>query len=149
LDLIALKQISSCLRDKSILSERLGKIKIRVGSGKVKAYVPTWWQDVLCLMEYDNKTLISCKSLNALVDFYTNNFAIIDHSIRNLYAAFLQEENIVRPFQEYYETYNRELLEAWHTYLLKYLSLLAMGFVMKLLNLLQIHCNINLRLIKR
>jgi len=132
LDLKAFKQLSSCLRDKSILSERLGKIKIRVGSGKVKAYIPTWWQDVLCLIEFDNKPLAYCKSFNAIVDFYTNNFAIVDRSIRNIYATFLHEENIVRPFQEYYEIYNRELLEAWYKYLPEYKSN-QKGFLIHLL----------------
>ena len=40
----------------------------------------------------------------------------MDRAIRNLYSAFLQEEAIIRPLQEYYESLNHELLQQWFTH---------------------------------
>ena len=122
LDKKALKDITTNLRDKSYISKKLSKIKVRAKNQKVKNLVPSWWQDVITLMEFDSKSLTVCNSFNKIVEFYTKHFAGVDRAIRKLYANFLQEEAIIRPLQEHYESLNNELLQQWFTYAKEYKS---------------------------
>lgn len=126
LDNIALRQLTENLRDESYVAEKLVKIKTRVGSGKAKAkakaFVPLWWQNILTLLEFDTKPLSTCNTFNAVVDFYTQQFAPVDRAIRYLYMRFLPEEKIIRPLQEHYESLNHELLEKWFDYFGSYKS---------------------------
>jgi len=122
LDHIAIVQLSTNLRDKTYITEKITRVKVRANSQKAKMFVPTWWHDVITLVECDTKTLSNCSNLNKVIDFYITKFAKVDRAIRNLYAAFLQEEKIMRPFQEYYETLNHELLQQWFSYTVDYKS---------------------------
>ncbi len=116
LDNIALRQLTKNLRDEGYVTEKLSKIKTRVNSGKTKSFVPSWWQNVLTLMEFDSKPLSSCSSFDAVIDFYTKQFAPVDRAIRYLYMNFLPEKEIIRPLQEHYESLNHELLGSWFNY---------------------------------
>ena len=91
-------------------------IRYRADSQKAKRFVTAWWLDVLTLMEYDSKPVSACNTFNKIVEFYTAHFAKVDRAMRNLYAHFIQEESIIRPFQEYYESLNQELLHKWFEY---------------------------------
>jgi len=122
LDHKALQQVTQHLRDNSYISEKLKKIKIRSNNTKVKRFVPEWWQDLILLMEFDSRSLTACHSLSQVVDFYTSHFARVDRAIRKLYAVFLQEEAIIRPLQEYYESLNYELLQKSFEYIHEYKS---------------------------
>jgi len=88
-------------------------ITARAYKGKVKRFVPSWWQDIITLLSFDNEPLTTCTGLPKLISFYTEHFSKVDRAIRNLYSSFLQEEAVIRPLQEYYESLNRELLEQW------------------------------------
>lgn len=64
--------------------------------------------------------MTACHSLESVVGFYTQNFAAADRAIRHLYAHFLQEQSIIRPWQDYYESLNHELLQKWFEYAAAY-----------------------------
>ncbi|MBK8854962.1 MAG: hypothetical protein IPN10_12880 [Saprospiraceae bacterium] len=108
-----LLQITSNFRDKVFVKEKLQKLHHRFKSRKIPNFVPDWWSDIIILFEFDNNPLALCNSIDTLTRFYTSSFYRIDRSIRNIYASFLQEENIVRPLQEHYESLNGELLQHW------------------------------------
>ncbi len=120
LDFRVLEQITSNLRDNGYVTEKLAKVKLRIKSQKVKKYVPTWWHDIITVIEFDSKSLSSCNSFQKVVDFYVNDFSKVDRAIRNLYANFLNEKAIIRPLQEYYENLNHELLQQWFEYASSY-----------------------------
>lgn len=113
IDRWALKKISENLRDSTYTKNALAKIRRRVFSSKSNIFLPSWWNDVVTLLEYDNKSIAECNNLDKLVDYYTTNFHHVDRSIRNLFVCFLQEDEIIRPFQEYYDSLNYELLQHW------------------------------------
>jgi len=116
LDYKAIIDITKNLRDNKYIAEKLSLLKIRANSQKAKRFIPSWWHDVIILMVFDSKPLSLCSTLNKVVEFYTANFAKVDRAIRKLYAEFLQEESIIRPLQEYYESLNHELLHKWFEY---------------------------------
>lgn len=122
LDQKALQQVAEHLREKPYIAEKLNMIKIRAKNPKVKRFVPSWWQDFISLMEFNSQPLTACHNFSQVVEFYTKQFAQVDRDIRKLYAAFLQEEAIIRPLQEYYESLNYELLQKWFEYSHEYKS---------------------------
>lgn len=116
LDNWAITDITKNLRNKKDLIKKITLIKIRANSQKVKSFIPLWWKDIITLLEYDNHFLTSCNTFSTVVDYYTSHFAKVDSAIRNLYANFLQEELIIRPLQEYYESLVHEVLNKWFEY---------------------------------
>ncbi|MDD4753241.1 MAG: hypothetical protein PHT78_08355 [Desulfitobacteriaceae bacterium] len=122
LDQKALQQVAEHLREKPYIAEKLNKIKIRAKNFKVKRFVPSWWHDFIRLMEFNSQPLTACHNFGQVVEYYTKYFAQVDRAIRKLYAAFLQEEAIIRPLQEYYESLNYELLQKWFEYSHEYKS---------------------------
>jgi hypothetical protein len=108
-----LQQITANFRDRVFVKEKLQKLHSRIKSRNAANFVPQWWDDVSTLFEFDNKPLAHCNSLDKVSSFYTTQFHKADRAIRNIYADFLQEEAIVRPIQEHYESLNQELLQHW------------------------------------
>jgi hypothetical protein len=113
LDRIAIQEVATNIRNEQFLIDKIEAIKSRANSHKVRSYIPKWWQDIINLIEYDSENLVHCTTFPQVVDFYTGQFSDIDRSIRNLYCTFLNEEDIIRPLQEFYENLNHELLEQW------------------------------------
>ncbi len=120
IDELQLNQIIQNFRDKNYVREKLQKIKQRVRSKTALRYVPLWWLDLITIFEFDNKALSNCNNLSKLVEFYTLEFHKLDRAIRNIYAGFIHEENIVRPLQEHYESLNKEFLEHWYEMTITY-----------------------------
>lgn len=122
LDQIALRQLTQNLRDKSYVSDKLAKIKSRANGLKVKRFVPEWLKDIIILLEFETNSLKTCNSFKKVISFYADHFSFVDRAIRNLYVDFLQEENIIRPLQEHYESMSYELLQRWFEYSHEYKS---------------------------
>lgn len=120
IDIKQLQQITANFRDKVFVKEKLQKLHNRIKSRKAHAFVPQWWNDVMILFEFDNKPLAHCNSLEKVTSFYTTDFHKADRAIRNIYASFLQDQEIVRPLQEHYESLNHELLQHWFEYSSQY-----------------------------
>ncbi len=117
-----LAEITSNFRDKGFVRGKLQKLNQRIGSRKAIKYIPSWWNDIVTLFEFDNSPLNKCQTLEKVSDFYTSSFYKLDRAIRNFYEAFLQDELIIRPLQEYYESLNLELLQHWFEYTKQYQS---------------------------
>lgn len=122
IDFRQLQQITANFRDRVFVKEKLQKLYLRIKIRKAANFVPQWWDDVLTLFEFDNKPLAQCNSLEKVSAFYTTKFHKADRAIRNIYADFLHEEEIVRPLQEHYESLNHELLQHWFEYSNQYKS---------------------------
>ncbi|MDD3968941.1 MAG: hypothetical protein PHT18_09150 [Proteiniphilum sp.] len=127
-----LQQITSNFRDKAYVKEKLQKLQQRIKSQKTSNFVPQWWDDVATLVSFDNKALTQCNTFEKICTFYTSTFYKADRAIRKLYESFLQEEAIVRPLQEHYESLNHELLQRWYEYSNEFLSN-QQGYLPKLL----------------
>lgn len=116
LDLMALKQIAANFRDKIVVAEKLQKLNKRIFSTKAQLFVPLWWKDVWTLFKTESVDLSSVKNRNAFIEYYTTTFSKIDRAIRNLYVAFLNNEEIIRPLQEYYDDKNYLVLQKWFSF---------------------------------
>lgn len=133
LDYLALKQITENVRDKSFINDKLQKLKSRIENRKVPHLVPAWWKDISLLFETNISHLSTCTNLNALIEFYTGTFAKVDRAIRNLYVSFLNEDALIRPLQEHYESLNHLLLQSWFEFCPQYKTT-QQGFIPNLLS---------------
>jgi hypothetical protein len=133
IDLLQLRQITANFGDKAYVKEKMAKVRQRIKSRKALQFAPTWWEDVMILFEFDSKPLGNCNSLQKVSSFYTSSFYKADRAIRNIYTSFLQEEAIIRPLQEYYESLNHELLQHWFECSAEYQPN-QQGFLPKLIN---------------
>lgn len=118
IDVRQLRALTDNFRDKDYLKKQLSKVKTRAKVG----HAPSWWKDIQIIMTFDTKDLSKCRNLEDVVTYYTEHFHVLDRAIRNVYAAFLNETEIVRPLQEYYENLNQELLQHWFDVSSEYLS---------------------------
>jgi hypothetical protein len=128
-----LAEITSNFRDKGFVRSKLQKLNQRIGSRKAIKYIPSWWNDLITLFEFDNRPLNQCQTLEKVSNFYTSSFYKLDRAIRNFYEVFLQEELIIRPLQEHYESLNLELLQHWFEYTKEYQSN-QQGFLPRLIS---------------
>jgi len=117
-----LEEIVTNFRNRNFVEEKLQKIKPRLKSRWAKRLVPKWWESLITLFEFDTKPLSACNSLQKTAEFYTGSFHKADRAIRYLYEQFINEEKIIRPLQEYYESLNAQLLEHWFENISEYKS---------------------------
>jgi len=108
-----LQEITKQFSDKNFVKEKLQVLKPRIKSRKAINFTPKWWEDVVTIIEFDNSPLSKCDTFEKVCKFYTNSFHTLDRAIRNIYAEFIQDKEIVKPLQEHYETLNHELLDRW------------------------------------
>lgn len=120
IDLRQLKEITTNFANRSFIKEKIQHLKNRVNSRCAKPFVPEWQKDLITLVSFDTKPLSGCNNLNKLIEFYRTSFHKVDRAIRHLYAEFINDEEIIRPIQEYYERLNSELLNQWFEYIGEY-----------------------------
>ncbi|QKG81084.1 PglZ domain-containing protein [Tenuifilum thalassicum] len=120
IDLCQLKEIAQNFRNRPFVGEKIQKLQERVKSRYARQFLPGWQNDLITLVSFDTKPLAGCSNIHKVVEFYTSSFYKVDRAIRNLYAEFINEEEIIRPIQEYYESLNSELLSHWFEYINEY-----------------------------
>jgi len=120
IDLRQLKEIAQNFRNRSYVEEKIQKLQERVKSRYARQFVPHWLNDLITLVSFDTKPLAGCNNLQKVIEFYTSSFFKVDRAIRNLYTGFINDEKIIRPLQEYYESLNSELLAHWFEYIHEY-----------------------------
>ena len=74
----------------------------------------TLWLDVLSLLEFDVIQINNLKNFEETLKFYTEQFYILDSALRRLYSEFLNEKEIIQPFQEYYNDILIQFLDKWY-----------------------------------
>lgn len=119
-DTAALKALTKQLNNKSELQNLLPKIRQRANNRYAKQLGITFWQEVKTLLEFDSQNMNYLSSFPETVDFYTKHFYKIDRAIRHLYTEFLNNEPIIRPFQEYYENLSTILFDKWFQFIQPY-----------------------------
>jgi hypothetical protein len=71
-------------------------------------------------MDFDTSGLKHCTTLDQFVSSYTTSFCFADRAMRNLFGFFLNDQEVIRPLQEYYESINLELLQKWFEFAADY-----------------------------
>jgi hypothetical protein len=108
-----LKIVGENINNKTTLPNYLSKINQRIQSKQAKTVGITFWSDVKTLLEFDPQTMTALSSFAECVTFYTNHFYKLDTAIRNLYAEFLNQKELLTPFQAHYQQITSIFLDKW------------------------------------
>lgn len=113
LDNALFKRLSEAIENGEFLGEYIQFIDARTKSKYAASYKAGWLGDVKTLVEFKNGELYKIASLSDFAIYYRDTFAKLDTAVRHLYAAWLHEEKVLRPFQYLYEQAEKELLDKW------------------------------------
>lgn len=115
-----LEDIGNSINDKNTNLKHLEIIKKRNKSKQAKAMEITFWDDIICLLEFDSKNISYLNSFNECVDFYIKHFNLLDTAIRHLYTEFLNNRELLDPFHTLYKNYAMVLMDKWFKYFNEY-----------------------------
>ena len=113
LDENLMRRMSHAIENGEFLANYVHFIEARTQSKIASSYKATWLADIRTVVEFKNENLYQVNSLDAFAVYYRDHFAPLDTAIRHLYAAWLHEEKVLRPFQFLYEQQEKELLDKW------------------------------------
>jgi hypothetical protein len=116
LDKRLFRMLSDTLKEGGFKEQYQQYVTLRMSSKKAMDYKALWLKDVKTLLEFRHSKLNAVMDMNAFINYYRDVFAPLDSAIRHLYAEWLHEEVVMRPYQELYEQYNKELLGKWFTF---------------------------------
>lgn len=85
----------------------------RLASKKALRYKPSWLREVALLLDFNIGQPHLISSLPQLAEYYRDTFASLDTVMRRIYVEWLNEPDVLRPTQEYYETQNKLMLDVW------------------------------------
>jgi hypothetical protein len=108
-----LAEIGATISDKASVSTTLAKLRQRNQSRQAQALGICFWSDVIALLEFDPKDIAYLSSFSECVEFYKKYFCKLDTAIRNLYAEFLNKQDLLEPFQELYKEHVSVFLDKW------------------------------------
>ena len=119
-DEIWLKQVGNKLANKTLgqteLPHLIARFKQRHQSKQAQALSIVFWQDIITLLDFDPKDIAYLSDFSECVEFYKKHFSPLDTAIRNLYTEFLQQRDVLEPFQELYKEYVSIFLDKWFSY---------------------------------
>ena len=106
-------EIAKNLDNKAFLKKKLEIIKKRALDTIGQKLSKTLWNDVICILEFDISQINGLQSLEDTIRFYTDTFYRLDAAVRRLYSEFITENEIIQPFQEYYNRILIQFLDKW------------------------------------
>lgn len=116
LDEAYLIQIGSKITSRESCADDLLWMKKRQASKQAESLGVTFWQDIVTILEYDLSTINLLNSLNECAEYYTHSFYVLDTAIRNLYAEFLDQPELIQPLQNLYREHVSVFLNKWFQY---------------------------------
>ena len=111
-----LRQIVSNLGDEDLVKEKIPYIKRRAKNQYAHLCGIDWWSSVLGVIKFDYSGIKTINSFEEAKAYYTQTFYKLDRSVRNLYAEFLHDEELMQPLQERYTSMVNELLDKWFSH---------------------------------
>lgn len=114
LDQRVMRLLSDAMKLHNDTSGIVAFIKQRTKSKKAKAFKPQWLESVLLLGTFTVKGLGRITTYEEMATYYVQNFAKLDTAMRRIFVAWLNEQQTLRPLQEYYTILNKELLTCWY-----------------------------------
>lgn len=113
LDTRVMVMLSNALKKGDDVSAFVSYFQRRLKNKKAKIFKSDWLYSVLTLCSFKAKDLSSLCNYNSLSECYMSQYARLDTAMRKLYVAWLNDEAVLRPLQEYYSNLCKGLYEKW------------------------------------
>ena len=108
------RSLSEKLKQHEDITDVRRYIAHRLASKKALRYKPSWLREVALLLDFNIGQPHLISSLPQLAEYYRDTFAPLDTAMRRIYVEWLNEPDVLRPVQEYYEVQNKLMLDAWY-----------------------------------
>lgn len=116
IDRIWLQELIYHLNDRNYLNDKIEIIKARQKNTSAYRIGVDFWESVLTLLNFKSSEISQIDTYEKAVEYYTGTFYKIDTSFRELTGYFLQEQELLKPIQEYYDGLMNIYLEKWFLY---------------------------------
>lgn len=114
LDRILFHELSNALKAKISTETIKAYIVKRINSVKARQYKSEWLWHALTVLDFKIGQTQTSSTLEDFASYYQKTFAPLDTAMRYLYVSWLNEPLVIRPFQEYYESVNKVVLDVWY-----------------------------------
>jgi len=121
-DQLWINDLAKHLSDTQYISAKLPRLHARFKASKGKQWRNGLWGRVLQLIEFDISKSNGISSLEEAIAYYTNELYRVDTAIRIIYEEFWGDDDLIRPFQEYYNQLMSPFLFKWFQYYGDYLE---------------------------
>lgn len=112
-DQLWFKDLAKHLSDKQYIEAKLPRLRARFKTAKGKQWRNGLWGRVLQLLEFDTSKIKGIATLEEALNFYTTDLYRVDTAIRVIYEEFWGDDDLIRPFQEYYNQLMSPFLYKW------------------------------------
>ena len=116
MDEIWIVDLAKHLSDTKYIEAKISRLHARWKTGKGRQWRNGLWARVLQLLEFDTSKIKTIATLEEATAYYTNELYRIDTAIRVIYEAFWGDDDLIRPFQEYYNQLMSPFLFKWFQY---------------------------------
>ena len=115
-DQLWINDLAKHLTDTQYIKAKLPCLHARFKAGKGKQWRNGLWGHILQLIEFDTSKIKGISSLEEAIAYYTTEFYRVDTAIRVIYEEFWGDDDLIRPFQEYYNQLMSPFLFKWFQY---------------------------------
>lgn len=112
-DQLWFKDLAKHLSDKQYIEAKLPRLRARFKTAKGKQWRNGLWGRILQLFEFDTSKIKGIATLEEALNFYTTDLYRVDTAIRVIYEEFWGDDDLIRPFQEYYNQLMSPFLYKW------------------------------------
>lgn len=116
IDLKWLKELIKNINNKKWIEEKIEIFLKRAKQDIVDTIGVQYWEDIAAIFSYHLEDLNQIQCLQDAVNHYKESFSKIDQAIRHFITFFLNEKDILQPFQEYYRILVNLYLKKWFAY---------------------------------
>lgn len=107
------RNLSDSLKQNKDYTKDLIYIEHRLASKKAHRFKPSWLKEVQLLFAFKIGQPHLISTFPKFAEYYRDIFAPLDTAMRRIYVEWLNEPDVLRPVQEYYETQNKLMLNVW------------------------------------
>ena len=119
-DEVWFKDLAKHLSDSKYIQAKLPRLHARLKTGKGKQWRNGLWGRILQLLEFDTSKIKWIATLDEAMSYYSTEFYRVDTAIRVIYEEFWGDDDLIRPFQEYYNQLMSPFLFKWFQYFSDY-----------------------------
>ena len=112
-DLRWVKDIAQHLTDHKYITAKLPRLRARSKTAIGSQWRKGLWRRMLQLLELDTSKIKEISSLDEALTYYTTELYRVDTAIRVIYEEFWGDDEIIRPFQAFYNELMSPFLFKW------------------------------------
>lgn len=113
LDRQFMRELSTAMKEGKPIFNYQHLLNERLSTNHARHYRAPWLADLKTLLDFHEPSDIP-EELDLVANYYQNNFTQLDSAMRHLYTEWLNEESVLRPLQEKYESFNKIIQESWN-----------------------------------